>query len=46
MLYEKKALHTAKLSVSWAGAVAFTDRPHIELPEALDFTYNGQTVAG
>ena len=25
--------------VSQLGAVAFTDRPHIELPEALDFTY-------
>ena len=25
--------------VSQLGAVAFTDRPHVELPEALDFTY-------
>ena len=26
-------------SVSQLGAVAFTDRSHIELPEALEFTY-------
>ena len=33
----EKALHTAKLSVSWALLPLLTD--HILLPEALDFTY-------
>ena len=36
MLYEKKALHTARMSVQLG---VFIDRTHIVLPEASDFTY-------